>query len=377
MTPEKEDGPGYSDSPNTGRPDNAGARGAAGGRMERERLSADYDDDAPARRRPAPAVRGTQSGGMSSMLGQDPATRKLVMGALGIGAILVAAVGGWSLMGGHHGGIPIIGPPPGPVKDRPTDPGGMQIMGGEGSEGDITGKGDAHLAPAPEQPDATALARQYGVPPGSVAPQDDKPAEPVTASKTSEEQATSASPGSPDAKAGSPTVPDSSTATAKQDEKAATAPEVPPSAPEAPAAVEKDVPKAPEPKPAPPVVHHAAPAAPKPVIQKPLALPQPSPDVVKPSASAAETTPAMSVPGNREVQLAALDSEASAKVEWEKLRAQAPAVFAGHSPTFQKTMRGDHTFVRLRIGGFPDFKAARAFCVKLHAQSVACTPAQF
>ncbi|WP_051528438.1 hypothetical protein [Asaia astilbis] len=110
----------------------------------RERLSADYDDEPVFRRRSA-------GGGLSAVLGSDVMTRRLVYGAAGLGALLVVGVGGWSLLGGHSGGIPVIGPPPGPVRDRPADPGGMQIMSG-GADLDVTGKGEAHLAPEPEQP---------------------------------------------------------------------------------------------------------------------------------------------------------------------------------------------------------------------------------
>ena len=111
-------------------------------------------------------------------------------------------------------------------------------------------------------------------------------------------------------------------------------------------------------------------------MQKPLPAPVAEPENAVPQQKTA-AAPKAEAGGAREVQLAALDSEAAARKEWDTLRHQAPGLFAGHSPLFEKTAHGDKTFVRLRIGGFADLKAARAYCVKLHAQSIACTPAQF
>ncbi|MGS0647557.1 SPOR domain-containing protein [Komagataeibacter melomenusus] len=100
----------------------------------------------------------------SSLLGDDPLTRKLVYGAAGLGGILVLAIGGWSLFGHHEGGIAVLGPPPGPVRVKPADPGGMQILGaGDGMAAD---GGVMRLSPPPEQPQPDAMARQYGPPPG-------------------------------------------------------------------------------------------------------------------------------------------------------------------------------------------------------------------
>ncbi|EHH69147.1 SPOR domain-containing protein [Gluconobacter morbifer] len=328
---------------------------AGGGRFDRERLTNDYEEEPIPRRRPA-AAGGAMGGGlknsMSSMLGNDPATRKLVGGAIGIGAVLLLAVGGWSLMGGHQGGIPIIGPPPGPVKDRPADPGGMEIMGGDGAETDMTGNGDAHLAPGPEQPDTKGLAQQYGVPPGTPAPDAGR------------------SPASPAPENGQPVPPPSGTpsqtpvapAVPSSEDKAA--PEAAQPVPEAPKPVETPAPAKEKPKDAAPArpPHHA--------VERPLPPPVPAPENGGPAEKPATG-------GSREVQLGALDSEAAARKEWDSLRHQAPALFAGHTPLFEKTTHADHTFVRLRIGGFADLKTARAYCVKLHAQSIACTPAQF
>jgi len=339
-------------------------------RFDRERLSNDYDDEPPPRRRAAAAGSASGAGRLTSVLGNDPATRKLVGGAVGIGVVLLLAVGGWSLMGSHHGGIPIIGPPPGPVKDRPADPGGMQIMGGDDGDTDMTGNGEAHLAPGPEQPDTKALARQYGVPPGTPAPE---------TPKTDAPKADGAAPDNAPA-AQTPAIPPEAAAPADTGQMSpgtalpATVPEKPQDQAAAPAEAPKAAPPKEAPKKEEAPVHHAARPA-----EKALPAPVPEPANVGPPKAASPAAPKTETSGggSHEVQLGALDSEAAARKEWDSLRHQAPALFAGHTPLFEKTTRGDHTFVRLRIGGFADLKSARAYCVKLHAQSVACTPAQF
>ncbi|MEN3166659.1 SPOR domain-containing protein [Gluconobacter sp. OJB] len=384
MSPENDQGRGNSDPGDYGRTPKQPAGPASGPRpqqrFERERMSNDYDDEPTPRRRPAAPATAAGAGRLTSLLGNDPATRKLVGGAVGIGVVLMLAVGGWSLMGSHHGGIPIIGPPPGPVKDRPADPGGMQIMSSDDGATDMTGNGEAHLAPGPEQPDTKALARQYGVPPGTPAQDPAKTdATPAATAPSAAPPATAGSTSSATAPVNSPDA--TASATPEQPQPAtppATTPEKPQAQPSAPTNTAANTPaEAPKvaPKKEETPVHHAA----RPV-EKPLPAPVPEPESVAPPKTAAseKTASKADVPsGSHEVQLGALDSEAAARKEWDSLRHQAPALFAGHTPLFEKTTRGDHTFVRLRIGGFADLKAARAYCVKLHAQSVACTPAQF
>ncbi|MBM9403081.1 SPOR domain-containing protein, partial [Gluconacetobacter azotocaptans] len=131
----------------------------------RERMSADYDDEPPVRDRP-PSAGHRAAGILYGFLGSDPATRRLAYGAAGLGGLLVLAIGGWVLMGHQQSGIPVLGPPPGPVRVRPLDPGGMQVLGADAPTGDDGAV--ARLAPGPEQPRPDALAQQYGAPsPGS------------------------------------------------------------------------------------------------------------------------------------------------------------------------------------------------------------------
>jgi SPOR domain len=88
--------------------------------------------------------------------GMDPATRRLALIAGGLGAALLAIVGGWSVMGHRSTAIPVIQADGRPIRVKPENPGGMQIAGSndEMSGGDTTG---GKLAPPPEAPAPQAL----------------------------------------------------------------------------------------------------------------------------------------------------------------------------------------------------------------------------
>ncbi len=91
--------------------------------------------------------------------GMDPATKRLSIIAGCIGMVLVALVGGWSLSARQAGGIPVIEPPSGPERVKPTDPGGLQLMGAEPPPAN-SDAGTTALAPGPETPDPQALAAE-------------------------------------------------------------------------------------------------------------------------------------------------------------------------------------------------------------------------
>jgi len=90
--------------------------------------------------------------------GIDPATRRMATIAAGIGGTLVVLVGLWSMIGGSSTGVPVVPPPPGAMRAKPANPGGMQVMG---ANEPILGGGNANgppsLAPPPETPDLQAL----------------------------------------------------------------------------------------------------------------------------------------------------------------------------------------------------------------------------
>ncbi|WP_122049279.1 SPOR domain-containing protein [Asaia bogorensis] len=328
----------------------------------RERLSADYDDEPVFRRRSAGA-----GGGLASLLGSDIMTRRLVYGAAGLGALLVVGVGGWSLLGGHSGGIPVIGPPPGPVRDRPADPGGMQIMG-DGTDLDVTGKGEAHLAPEPEQPRPEALAARTAPetpPAGATAP-----AGAPSAGTGQDAGADNAGASGQSAPGGLPDtsvqkLPEGTGAQGEADQGGSAAPTAPENPAPEKAAPEKVVPEK---------------AVPERASSEKPAKAASAPPAASSSAttdSASKTAAANTATGGHMVQLAALGSEADAKATWSKLSKQASDLLSDRTPMIeQKTING-HVFYRLRVGGFDTTQAAKSFCVRLHARSIACTPAVF
>lgn len=91
----------------------------------------------------------------------DPETKlmAIIAGGLGIGVIALAMI--WS---GVHTGLgppPIIKPPAGPMRTKPTNPGGLQVPGAH--ERIMSGgvaAGPPQLAPASQQPDFSKLDRE-------------------------------------------------------------------------------------------------------------------------------------------------------------------------------------------------------------------------
>jgi hypothetical protein len=88
----------------------------------------------------------------------DPDTRRLMMFAGGLGAVLLVLIGASALMERHTGAIPVVTADPRPIREKPVNPGGMKI---DGAENDVFSGGSdtdgAKLAPAPEAPDIKAL----------------------------------------------------------------------------------------------------------------------------------------------------------------------------------------------------------------------------
>jgi hypothetical protein len=73
------------------------------------------------------------------------------------------------------------------------------------------------------------------------------------------------------------------------------------------------------------------------------------------------------------VQLASMDSEAQARLEWERLSRRYGALLNGRQPSISKFDRNDgKIFWRLRTGGFADPQQAASFCAELKAKGGAC-----
>lgn len=262
--------------------------------------------------------------------GMDPGTRLLALFAGGIGALLVVVVGGWSLVGHHETGIPIVDAPAGPVRIKPIDPGGMQLTGVQNLT-QSNGSAASGLAPGPETAQPQALqaqvdaARQADAAPAPVVAPAKAPAVQAAPPSDTASPAASAS-----AQPAEPAV------AAPSEGKSATAPD----AAAAPAGSDAD---------------DQEPVAPTPA-ERPAAPP--------PQHGMA-------------VQLAAVETQAAAQSEWARLSHRAPSLFAHRTPVIIPFSHGGKSFFRLRTAGFGTTTEATSFCSHAKALGIACTLADF
>lgn len=327
----------------------------------RERMATDYDDDlAPPRRN-----RSARAFSLASFLPADRTTRALTYGAVGLGALLLVGVGGWSLIGHHQSGIPVFGPPPEPIREKPLDPGGMELNDMMPPPMETEQQGATHLAPSPEQPDPAALAARYGAAAkeGAVtegaSPQDATgknaaPADEKTAAAGGEQAPASEESGTPvDPEKAAPgkALPseDSTTASSSAENEA-------PAAEAGNGAIEEAAPEAR--KPAAPTARSTSTES-KPVAEK------------SETAKAIRAAPAVTS-GPYGVQLAALNSQDAALKEWDRIRSASPALLAGRSPVIEKVTHTNAIFYRLRTKGFDSIASARSFCDSLREHGHAC-----
>jgi hypothetical protein len=257
--------------------------------------------------------------------GMDPNTRRMLMIAGGLGGALLLMVGAWSMIAPRHAGIPVVQADSRPLREKPVNKGGLNVIGADeqGLSADTDGK--AVVAPAPEAPALAALqatdvpkpAPALAAPPASVA---DVPK--VTPSKA---------------------VPEAALA-------ARSVPDVKPTLP----------PIQPAPQPAQRVAL-TAPTAPAPMVMPPP--PHPVPHV--------EVRPAQAA-GGHQVQLAAVASQEAAQAEWQRLARKYPDLLGNRRLEVSRFDHDGHVFWRVRTGGFSDPASASAFCSQIKAKGAAC-----
>ena len=89
--------------------------------------------------------------------GMDQNTRRLALIAAGIGGALLLVVGVWSVLAPRQAGIPIVQADKRPLREKPLNKGGLNIMGADEQGLAAEPGGKAVVAPAPEAPALAAL----------------------------------------------------------------------------------------------------------------------------------------------------------------------------------------------------------------------------
>ena len=219
----------------------------------------------------------------------DPQVKRIGVVAAGLAAVLGLGFGGYSLVVHRPHTVPVIEADSRPIRVRPDNPGGMQVVGADELVG--SGTGPAAMAPPPEVPAPQALRAKINAethpamqPVSMVSP----PAEPSSPISSMPEQ--------------------------------------------------------------------RAPAAARPAL------------LAKPSSAPATGT---------QVQLAALESEQAAMMEWQRLSHRMPDLLSARQPAVQRAERDGKSIYRLRTGGFADIASATAFCVQVRSKGAGCSIASF
>ncbi len=119
----------------------------------------------------------------------------------------------------------------------------------------------------------------------------------------------------------------------------------------------------------------AAPMAATPIAAPSSNMSPPLADAPAPRVAAAP--PARAATGGAMVQLAAVDSEAAAAAEWQRLQKKAPDLLADRRPVVQRAEHDGKPVWRIRTGGFADIAEATAFCARVRAKGAGCSLASF
>lgn len=96
-------------------------------------------------------------------------TQFLLIVAVGLGVLLLGGMMVWGMMGRHSAAVPVVEADPRPIRVKPADPGGMQVVGANVEMGSGTAGDGGTMAPPPEAPAPQALRAQMQ-PPASPAP---------------------------------------------------------------------------------------------------------------------------------------------------------------------------------------------------------------
>lgn len=296
-----------------------------------------YPDDSP-----SPSRRPERKAGAAGIL-------SIAAGTL----TAVALVGGgalWTYRLGERdiGALPVLRADRGPIKERPSDPGGSIALHQDVTsygvvDGAATASAATVIADAPAEPAA-----------------EDLPMGQITAPAPSPRPAAAA------ASSGTPVI--AATATI-----AAPAPDAAPADAEAPSVEEETA----EAAPAPPLPPGVGPDRPAPAY---AVAPPPRPSDLRARARAAVAAEAVArddlaaraAASDVQIQLAADPSETVIRQMWDRLRTRHDALLEDRALAVQTTTSGGVVYYRLRVGPFRDTAEARALCTALKDRGQDC-----
>jgi hypothetical protein len=90
----------------------------------------------------------------------DRGTKYLLGAAAGLGGLLLAGMVGWALTGGHGTAVPVIEADTRPIRVKPENPRGLQVVGADDQVTGGQGSKTQGMAPAAEVPAPQALRAQ-------------------------------------------------------------------------------------------------------------------------------------------------------------------------------------------------------------------------
>jgi hypothetical protein len=140
----------------------------------------------------------------------DPKTKRILLLAGGAGGAMLLLIGMYSISARHPSGTPVVEADPRPVRERPKNPGGMEIAGADDAIlGGASGK--EGMAPPPEAPAPAALlaqerAAQTVLPPLPAPAATPAPAAPVVISPAARVAAPEIKPATPAVAAAKPAM---------------------------------------------------------------------------------------------------------------------------------------------------------------------------
>lgn len=298
--------------------------------------------------------------------------------------------------------LPVVQAPSGPIKEKPAEPGGLEVPYTDSAVLNRDGGGEQgarieSLLPPPEEPVEVPPAPPAAEPEPArtaetSAPEpaaSDAPPEPAPATGPASPEAGEPQPAAVAARAPEEPAPEEPAAEAPAPDQAASLPELPraETAAEAPAAEPAEAPadQAPAPEPA----EQPAAEAPQPLAEAPAgetvtAREAPAEPPVEAPAEPVATSPVQTpgsaapapaevAPGSWMIQLAALRQEAAARQEWQRVQGRHRELLGSMSLQLERADLGERgIYYRVQAGPLPNRATAQDLCAQLKAAGQDC-----